>query len=500
MRRDKKSKGKMNRHLLLLCLGLSLILFISCELFAGATQTGNTIQITDLTTEDICSDGFDEIESLKVKCENTLEACSDLIDNDLNGKEDCEDPRCEEFCGPDGLGNIKESFLEWCIDGKDNDRDSLIDCEDPDCHVFTICLPNNENTLEGCVDQEDNDGDSLVDCDDPDCSPFEHCKGLPDILEENTYALCSDNKDNDSDGLIDCEDEDCLFFIYCGPPEGENTLGNCMDAIDNDNDGLIDCEDEDCAYLEPCLMPSQEDSYAMCSDGLDNDGDGDVDCDDMDCQFILDCAPDLTTVVVFPDSADVISVIQDMIGTHALGWVKSDGGAETSIENPSVLISSTWGGLFLTSEKQDSIRAIDLSSYFQSKMRFDVKTNCNGDSLYYKSHWEVENERDSISVDEHYLIELKHLIAEDSIPGNVGDDQWYSYEIDFAVATGLSYENSQSIIIPFSLWCAGSIDSVSIEVQNLRFGGESDIECIRTQIDDDAKEKIYCDFSNIKIP
>ena len=560
----------MSRCLLLLYVGFSLILVVACDMFAGATQTGNTI--ADLTTEDICEEGFNEITNLKIKCENTLEACSDFVDNDLNDKEDCEDPKCAEFCDGYQLITFNEAFLSWCSDGRDNDGDGYIDCEDPDCQVFAICIPDVENTYEACTDSEDNDGDELIDCEDLDCAYLEPCVDIPILPDptENTNLLCSDGKDNDGDGDIDCDDKSCENVLACFP-NGENTLERCTDELDNDDDGLVDCDDIDCVHIDVCLilyedsytmctdgedndgdglvdcedsdcirvlacLPDGENTYDLCSDGvdnddddnidcddegcekmehcapvfentydycfdgLDNDGDGDVDCDDADCQFLLDCAPDQTVVIEFPDSAEVISAIQEMIDTNLLAWTKSDGGSENLISSPYVQIGAGWGGLYLSSGRADSIRPVDFSFYFQNKMRFEVKTNCHEDSLFYRSYWEVKKDMDSLTMDDGYLVELKRLAEEDSASWDAGDNEWHNYTIDFSVATGLSYENSQSMTIPFSLWCSDKMGGVSIEVQNLRFEGESDIECIQTKVDDDIEEKVYCNFSNIKIP
>ena len=60
-----------------------------------------------------------------VEQENTASRCSDGIDNDLNGKIDCEDPSCDGFC--------PETTQAACSDGRDNDGDGLVDSADPSC-------------------------------------------------------------------------------------------------------------------------------------------------------------------------------------------------------------------------------------------------------------------------------------------------------------------------------------------------------------------------------
>ncbi len=49
------------------------------------------------------------------------ELCKNAVDDDCDGKVDCDDPDCQPCTEAD------------CSDGIDNDKDGLIDCEDPDC-------------------------------------------------------------------------------------------------------------------------------------------------------------------------------------------------------------------------------------------------------------------------------------------------------------------------------------------------------------------------------
>jgi hypothetical protein len=79
------------------------------------------------------------------------------------------------------------SKKEICTDGVDNDGDGRVDCDDPDCA---------EGCQEICTDGVDNDGDGRVDCDDPDCA-------------EGCQEICNDDVDNDRDGRVDCDDPDC---------------------------------------------------------------------------------------------------------------------------------------------------------------------------------------------------------------------------------------------------------------------------------------------------
>ncbi|MBQ9243671.1 MAG: hypothetical protein IJ165_10710 [Proteobacteria bacterium] len=230
--------------------------------------------------------------------ENTMPLCSDGIDNDDNGKADCDDEGCGGFVFCKSDDPTKENTPKNCADGKDNDGDGDMDCADAQCKSFTICKEAEpENTEAACKDGLDNDKDSKKDCDDSDCEAF--CKSDPGPgpepgSVENTDALCHDSQDNDGDGKIDCDDSDCSAF--CTPDPGptdkvENTPELCSDKQDNDGDGKADCLDTDCQGFDICKAGEgvKENTRELCTDGLDNDGNGAADCDDKNCKTLLVC-------------------------------------------------------------------------------------------------------------------------------------------------------------------------------------------------------------------
>ena len=63
------------------------------------------------------------------------EICDNGIDDNGNGKIDCEDESCRT--NPVCMETI-------CDDGKDNDGDGLVDCDDPDCKNNWVCMPKKE--------------------------------------------------------------------------------------------------------------------------------------------------------------------------------------------------------------------------------------------------------------------------------------------------------------------------------------------------------------------
>ena len=202
------------------------------------------------------------------KPENSINLCSDGIDNDQDGLVDCADDDCADIV------NCEENTLIACNDLFDNDLDGLVDCFDPDCFQFVKCFEREED----CGDGIDNDGDGLVDCADSSCAGSIAC-------QENTPFTCIDGKDNDSNGLLDCEEPACQRFLVCA----EANADACQDGIDNDFDGLIDCADADCRKILANICVKKENTAALCSDGLDNDGDGLVDCVDNQCQSTTAC-------------------------------------------------------------------------------------------------------------------------------------------------------------------------------------------------------------------
>lgn len=207
--------------------------------------------------------------------ETTASLCQDELDNDGDGKTDCDDDDCQGFvfCDPSGENSVVE-----CRDGEDNDGDGTTDCDDTGCMQLTFCIPPVEETSSACQDGEDNDEDGLTDCEDDGCRGFVFC--LPG---EYDSAACQDEADNDADGLTDCDDPDCGGFVFC--MRVENDAASCADGVDNDGDGRADCADTDCQGFVFC----HESDAVACQDGADNDGDGLTDCDDPGCGGYLFC-------------------------------------------------------------------------------------------------------------------------------------------------------------------------------------------------------------------
>jgi hypothetical protein len=154
-----------------------------------------------------------------------------------------------------------------CDDGIDQDDDGRIDCEDLECDgatcdamgrtcIMASCGGCRDATTEtACGDGADEDCDGLTDCADSDCNGMEcsndaMCSGMicPGCPSGFVERMCGDSTDDDCDNLSDCADPDCMGLV-CGA-NGERcfTGGTCMcpgsvelcNDIDDDCSGAAD--------------------------------------------------------------------------------------------------------------------------------------------------------------------------------------------------------------------------------------------------------------------
>jgi hypothetical protein len=142
-----------------------------------------------------------------------------------------------------------------CSNGVDDDLDGYVDCADRDCALTagaTIC-PGETSEDGRCSDGVDNDGDGFIDGSDDGCT-------------EDTAELCADGIDNDGNGYTDCADYSCSrnpdLDLDC---PSENTDAVCDDGLDNDNNGYVDCDDFGC---------SRNPDVTICPDELGGGSDG----------------------------------------------------------------------------------------------------------------------------------------------------------------------------------------------------------------------------------
>lgn len=154
----------------------------------------------------------------------TVNTCTDGVDNDFNTLTDEADPSCatgtfEGVVIPTiptipPITSVPEDTYALCIDGLDNDNNTLSDAADPACATVLNPTPVTETTLAQCTDGIDNDNNTLSDAADPSCAAVldglnEGGSNNPSGTPENTYGLCTDGVDNDNNTLSDAADPSC---------------------------------------------------------------------------------------------------------------------------------------------------------------------------------------------------------------------------------------------------------------------------------------------------
>lgn len=132
------------------------------------------------------------------QCEDDIASCTDELDNDGDGVENCNDADCAPFC--------KELGEAACRNGIDDDDDGTVDCEDYECR--DVC----ERSPAACCDELDNDDDGRVDREDDGCAAYY------ELGEE-----CDNDLDDDLDYKADCDDEDCKDYEEFCPSDTGGT-------------------------------------------------------------------------------------------------------------------------------------------------------------------------------------------------------------------------------------------------------------------------------------
>lgn len=229
-------------------------------------------------------------------CKVRLESqCFDGLDDDGNGKSDCEDEACEgRTCGAACLCHDLQKTETVCSDGLDNETDGVTDCHDTDClgkscRAGCTCVADGGQTETNCTDGEDNDLDGVADCLDTDClgqfcTPPDiyftcaadqlcKCNGSVQVAEVGS-KFCRDGVDNDCNGKLDCAEISCAgqscaadggLGCQCSPDAGGKREADCTNMVDDDDDSKVDCGDEvDCPSGTPCT-PGGADAGIVCA-------------------------------------------------------------------------------------------------------------------------------------------------------------------------------------------------------------------------------------------
>ncbi|HSA58745.1 MAG TPA: hypothetical protein VLJ37_03575 [bacterium] len=159
---------------------------------------------------------------------------------------------CESFMGPgatcaDGCCSPPPPAYEYnCFDGIDDDTDGKIDCDDSDCE-FVFGCHKHEFAYVDCNDGSDNDGDGLTDCDDVDDCQFDPtCQKCP--ITGNPPGECGFDvpcaEGQFCDFNLCCRASVCGDF-FCDPSEScSGCPGDCGPCAV--------CGDAFCALGETC--------------------------------------------------------------------------------------------------------------------------------------------------------------------------------------------------------------------------------------------------------
>jgi hypothetical protein len=221
-----------------------------------------------------------------------------------------------------------------CSDGIDNDCNGKVDCQDAACALDAACLPQacTPNTPRPCYDgPSGTDGVGQCHSGTQTCTAQGQwpsvCSG--EVTPGVEAGHCSDNIDNDCDGKTDCQDITCAFDPACQPkvcspgatqscysgPSGTEGIGQCKAGSEmcaSDGSGWSSCSGQ--------VLPGNE--AANCSNGVDDDCNGLTDCNDPACFSSPACC------VAVPPNATIYAT-----SATTLYVVDPSGTSETAVGN-----------------------------------------------------------------------------------------------------------------------------------------------------------------------
>lgn len=287
--------------------------------------------------------------------DGTVESdCANGIDEDGDGRTDCEDADCAEFpaCVP-----------EDCENAIDDNENGLTDCQDPACFTAPACLPP-----ETCTNGLDDDGDGRTDCADLDCAGSAPCAGSEcvvnhqlgtlsrgdtvewsfstDLAVDNVAVSCAAGAGPDLVGGFRLTHDSNVAFSF-------TQQGYHVVALATESGATSWCDDAEIACLDPggvdlglerhFMLPAAryfllveavseaatglgtmelqiyDPSVELCDDSLDNDGDGQTDCADDDCTADPACVPETRCHDGLDDDGDGWTDCADLdcMGTNA---------------------------------------------------------------------------------------------------------------------------------------------------------------------------------------
>lgn len=312
------------------------------------------------------------------------EICGDGIDNDNDGRTDCEDSECPtpaiysvvaydaNNCPTLNNGSISITAfgndLEYSIDGGNNYVGSGVfnGLLPGDYNVYVrntvsgcfIASPNNPHTVgvitcvEICNDGVDNDGDGDIDCADGDCNA---------PVVNNVSSINPNNCPQLTNGTITVFANGASSLSYSINNGNTFQNGNIFsNLVAGSYTILVRNNETGCTtpYASNPVVLTNPTCSEDCGDGVDNDGDGDVDCDDSDC-----LRPSISLVnTANPDNCPTMN-------NGALTVFASGANLEYSIDN-----GATW-------QSSNQFSGLSIGSY-----QVVVRNSVSGCSIAYGSN------------------------------------------------------------------------------------------------------------------
>jgi hypothetical protein len=242
-----------------------------------------------------------------------------------------------------------------CNDGVDNDCNGKTDCDDPACAADIACKPPicAANTTKSCYDgPAGTQGVGVCHAGTQTCAPdgqswSSTCAG--EVVPGSEAGHCGDGVDNDCDGMSDCLDPDCNGDPKCACTPG--AIRNCYAGpVGTEGVGVCHAGTQVCNNVGsawgPCngaVYPSVE--AGACTDGLDNDCDGLTDCEDTSCTFEAACCVPTTTydTTIFATSATTLWII------NPSDWSETAVGTYGATENMTDIAMTPNGELYTVS-------------------------------------------------------------------------------------------------------------------------------------------------------
>ena len=249
----------------------------------------------------------------------------------------------------EGEGEGEDKGEQACDDLVDDDHDGRVDCDDGDCADDDACTAGTGAVGSACDSTADCDGDghaavcrseAALSVAGGACSTW--CDAASNDCHVDSY--CLETTAARSFCVAQCDPEvlddvaaGCRVGFVCAPyaVSADVTIGLCQPGCSSDEQCPVRgaCYDNASQALSgTCVSPE------VCDNSIDDDSDGRVDCEDEDC----DCDAGEAC-----DSDDVLALDTDVTGT-------TTGGTQ--------LLSSSCTGNFLGHERVLSVRAGDVGT------------------------------------------------------------------------------------------------------------------------------------------